>query len=66
MRGGSQPRWRKDGNELFYVEDVTLVAVRVNTVPEFAPGAAERLFEGKEAFAGRALRCDVSFDGRHL
>ena len=22
MRGGTQPRWRKDGNELFYVEDV--------------------------------------------
>jgi Tol biopolymer transport system component len=22
MRGGTQPRWRKDGKELFYVEDV--------------------------------------------
>jgi eukaryotic-like serine/threonine-protein kinase len=66
MRGGAQPRWRKDGNELFFVEDATLVTVRVSSVRDFALGAAERLFEDKEAFAGRALRYDVSFDGRRI
>jgi Tol biopolymer transport system component len=66
MRGGAQPRWPKDGNELFYVEDATLIAVQVSTVPEFALGAAERLFEDKEAFPGRGMRYDVSFDGRRI
>jgi Tol biopolymer transport system component len=66
MRGGSQPRWRKDGNELFYVEDATLVAVHVSSVRDFALGAAERLFEDKDPFPGRGIRYDVSFDGRRI
>ena len=65
MRGGAQPRWRKDGNELFYVEDTTLLAVKVSSVREFAP-AAERLFEDKEAFSGRGMFYDVSFDGQRI
>jgi eukaryotic-like serine/threonine-protein kinase len=66
MRGGSQARWRKDGNELFYVEDATLVAVQVSSVRDFALGAAERLFEDKDAFPGRGLRYDASLDGRRI
>jgi dipeptidyl aminopeptidase/acylaminoacyl peptidase len=66
MRGGAQPRWRKDGKELFYVEDTTLVAVRVAFVPKFEPGAAERLFEDKEVFPGRGMSYDVSFDGQRI
>ena len=65
-RGGSQPRWRKDGSELFYVEDATLVAAQVSSVGDFALGATERLFEDKEAFPGRGIRYDVSFDGRRI
>jgi Tol biopolymer transport system component/predicted Ser/Thr protein kinase len=66
MRGGAQPRWRKDGKELFYVDDTTLVAVRVAFVPKFEPGAAERLFEDKEVFPGRGMSYDVSFDGQRI
>jgi eukaryotic-like serine/threonine-protein kinase len=66
MKGGAQPRWRKDGKELFYVEDVTLVAVRVASVPDFVLGAAEPLFDDKEAFPGRGMHYDVSFDGRRI
>ena len=66
LRGGAQPRWRKDGNELFYVEDATLLAVQVSSERDFALGAAERLFEEKDGFPGRGLRYDVSFDGRRI
>jgi hypothetical protein len=29
IAGGSQPRWRGDGRELFYLEGATLMAVRI-------------------------------------
>ncbi len=38
-KGGVQPRWSRDGKELFYVEGYTLMAVEVNTVPIFTTGA---------------------------
>jgi hypothetical protein len=42
--GGSEPRWRNDGKELFYWSDSTLMAspVKLGTTPEI--GAARRLF----------------------
>jgi len=43
--GGSQPTWRGDGTELFYVAlDGTVTAVRVRTGATFEPGAVTRLF----------------------
>ena len=42
--GGTQPRWRKDGRELFFVRGDTLFAVAVSTGPTFAVGPAVRLF----------------------
>jgi dipeptidyl aminopeptidase/acylaminoacyl peptidase len=42
--GGSQPRWRRDGKELFYVEGDSLIAVRVTTRPDFKVQATRRLF----------------------
>ncbi|MCP5109597.1 MAG: protein kinase, partial [bacterium] len=42
--GGGQPRWSRDGAELFYVEGNTLVAVPVNTGDSFAMGDARKLF----------------------
>ena len=43
--GGSQPRWSRDGKELFYVEGSTLVAVSVSSGAAFSVGLARRLFE---------------------
>jgi eukaryotic-like serine/threonine-protein kinase len=63
-KGGSQARWSKDGEELFYVEDATLIAVAVTTVPNLSLGPATRLFEDKDGLAGRGLNYDVSSDGR--
>jgi hypothetical protein len=44
--GGTQPRWRRDGTELFYVApDGTLTSVRVGTGSTFEAGAAAPLFQ---------------------
>src|SRR5262245_4257885 len=43
--GGSDPQWRDDGRELYYVStDQTFTAVPVQTESTFASGAPERLF----------------------
>jgi Tol biopolymer transport system component len=44
--GGSQPRWRGDGKELFYVSpDRKLMAVDIRTQPAFETGAPHALFQ---------------------
>ena len=63
--GGRQPRWRKDGTELFYVAGDTLMATPVKTEPLFAIGAPRPLFKSTslEEMSGRY---DVASDGRFL
>jgi serine/threonine protein kinase/Tol biopolymer transport system component len=44
--GGDQPRWRRDGKELFYISaDQKLMAVPVKSGPGFEAGAPQPLFE---------------------
>ena len=61
--GGCQPRWSHDGNELFYVEGDTLVAVKVRVNPIFAVGEAQPLF-ADPSLGGPTWDYDVSADGR--
>ena len=43
--GGSQPRWRADGRELYYATpEGDLMAVAIATEPVFRPGAPRKLF----------------------
>ena len=43
--GGSQPRWRGDGRELYYVSpDGFLMAVAIETQPVFRPASPRKLF----------------------
>ncbi len=59
--GGRWPRWSPNGNELFYMEGTTMVAVPVTLEPSFRPGTPEPLFEGNyQRFF------DVFPDGRHF
>ena len=45
-RGGYEPRWRRDGRELYYLsEDLRLMAVPVNTAPAFEMGVPKALFQ---------------------
>jgi len=43
--GGKWIRWRRDGRELFYVQQAAMIAVSVSTAAEFEIGQPERLFE---------------------
>ena len=63
-KGGRQPRWSRDGKEIFYVEGDALMAVPVSTTPTFSAGRATQLFQGKGAFADRGHNYDVSADGK--
>ena len=64
--GGEQPRWSADGRELYYWSGAGLMAVPVETVGGFAPGAPTRLFDldAYQYHVGRNY--DVAPDGRFL
>jgi serine/threonine protein kinase len=70
--GGDQPRWRRDGKELFYLSlDGKLMAVDVTEGPTFRAGIPESRFQAlvvrgrRESLLG-VLRWDVAPDGRHF
>jgi serine/threonine protein kinase len=64
VAGGAQPRWRRDGKELFYVStDRTLMAVTVRTTPTaLEAGAPVALFD----LPNERSRYDVSADGQRF
>ena len=65
--GGTQPRWSRDGKEIFYVEHDTLIAVSVNTKPAFWVGSAERLFSDPDLrFPSPRQTYDVAADGQRF
>jgi serine/threonine protein kinase/Tol biopolymer transport system component len=68
VNGGTQPRWRKDGKELFYVEGDSLMAVRVSMGPTLSLGSPEKLFssEGLRIRLGRSSNYDVTPDGQRF
>jgi eukaryotic-like serine/threonine-protein kinase len=66
--GGVQPRWRGDGNELFFVTpEGKMMAVPVKAIagpkPSFEPGTPVALFDAHLDTAGLAVRYDVTLDG---
>ena len=65
--GGGQPRWSRDGKEIFYVENSTLMAVPVTTDPVFSAGNAEALFSDLGLSFGTGF-CpyDVTSDGQRI
>jgi Tol biopolymer transport system component len=63
--GGFDPVWGPEGQELFYLEDDKMMAVRVETDPEFRFQPPEVLFEGGYLLGFRP-NYDVGPDGRFL
>jgi Tol biopolymer transport system component len=60
--GGRAPRWRGDGQELFYVAvDGNLMAVPIKSGDSFAAGSPEKLFK---VTTERPDRYDVTSDGK--
>jgi hypothetical protein len=68
--GGVQPRWRRDGKELFYIAgDGKLMAVDVKTAPTFQAEIPHVLFDPHVAGGSTTtfyFRYDVSPDGRRF
>ena len=59
--GGTMPRWRRDGPELFYRNGGKMMAVKVETRPTFSASRPELLFE---ATYGNGY--DVAPDGKRF
>ena len=66
--GGMQPRWGRDGKELFYVQGDTLMTVEVTTAPSFSPGEVTPLFSDANLVPGNAnqVMYDVAADGQRF
>jgi serine/threonine protein kinase/Tol biopolymer transport system component len=60
--GGSQPRWRRDGKELFFVRQNSLMSVSIAARPAFSPGIPAVLFND----AGLQAGFEVSADGKRF
>ena len=65
-RGGFEPVWRRDGQELFYLEGQKMMAVAVKTGEPFSPGEPSALFDGPYLRQQQPPSYDVSADGRFL
>lgn len=65
--GGTEPRWRRDGKELYYISlDGKLMAVQVKTEPTFEANIAQPLFQtyAREHISSTdSYSYDVSPDG---
>jgi len=69
LKGGSQPRWRADGKELFFVASdgkLTAVALGPITGGSFSPGAASTLFEVDLSLWQREFGYQPSEDGQRF
>jgi hypothetical protein len=66
--GGRNPRWRRDGTEIFYLApDNKLMAAAVNgRGSKFEIGAIRPLFETRVAVGAGIRRYDVSADGQRF
>ena len=70
-KGGTQPRWSRDGEEIFYVQRNTLMTARVATTPSFSADSPEVLFEHPSlltdpANPGTSPRYDVANDSERF
>jgi len=66
--GGIEPRWSRDESELYYLQGRTMMAVGIETAPEFSFAAAEELFPVPFYVSTSSVinSYDVASDGRFL
>jgi Tol biopolymer transport system component len=70
--GGTNPRWRADGRELFYINGQTLMSVAVTPGPSLTLGVPRALFTRKDWAANRpapppnGFDYDVTPDGQRI
>jgi Tol biopolymer transport system component len=62
--GGTQPRWRGDGRELYYLaSDGKLMSVEISANPIFQAGVPRVLFQAPPTVSETSPRWDVTADG---
>ena len=64
--GGTQPRWSRDGTELFFVDDDALMVVQVEHSETLSVSAPERLFQAEALVGTEHPHYDVSSDGQRF
>jgi Tol biopolymer transport system component len=64
--GGNDPRWARDGHELFYIAASRMYAARVTTTPKFSVATPVMLFEEHIDRMILDAGYDVAKDGRFL
>ena len=66
--GGSEPRWSRDGRELYYFSGQTLMAVPVHLQPTFSNGPAVALFDAPvlSNYTNDGHRWQVAPDGKRF
>jgi Tol biopolymer transport system component len=68
--GGNQPRWRRDGRELFFVSaDSKMMAAEVSITGGFSVGKTKALFQAPlsgSVQANNVFRYDVTADGQRF
>jgi hypothetical protein len=65
--GGREPRWSKDGRELFYRQDDKMLAVTITPGSPLAASSPHVLFEGRYQVSDTSAGgFDVASDGRFL
>jgi len=67
-RGGDNPLWSADGRELFYRNGDAVMAVSVNTDPNFSHETPETLFQGTYLYLDGVVGTlwDISPDGKRF
>jgi hypothetical protein len=71
---GTAPAWRRDGRELYYVEDasaggplkIRMMAMPITLTPTFSAGTPRMLFEGPFRIDGPFRTYDVTPDGQRF
>jgi eukaryotic-like serine/threonine-protein kinase len=64
LAGGMQPRWRRDGKELFYLAaDGTMMAADISTDGPPMSGMPEQLFKTRLSPSPNVPQYDVAADG---
>jgi Tol biopolymer transport system component len=68
VNGGVEPRWSRDGRELFYWSGRTLNVVAVKTAPTFEAGPPRKLFDApiQAGYVNDNHRWQVSPDGQRF
>jgi eukaryotic-like serine/threonine-protein kinase len=67
--GGAEPRWSRDGHQLFYLSGDKMMVVEIQTKAGFSAGSPRLLFDQPYAhntLLGRAATYDVAPDGQHF